>query len=257
MFLEPYRALRSSLDQKLRSLRARVEDNSGQVARLDAIRTLIAARLETIERTLAHARVGELARAKEIVREQGLPLMTEVRARLQEMDAYESRLLVSRQAQAGQVQRNFLLAVTALVLACALLTFVAFVSVRRYLATVHESRAQLATYNAVLEARVIARTEELAKAAETANRERARAEALLTDVNHRVGNNLALVCSFLTMQQRAVKNPDAARALNAAKARAQAIASAHRKLRLGADFATVNANDALGAVLEDHFRRAA
>jgi two-component sensor histidine kinase len=53
------------------------------------------------------------------------------------------------------------------------------------------------------------------------------------------------------MQQRAVKNPDAARALSAARMRVQAIASAHRKLRLGADFATVKVNEVLGAVLED------
>jgi two-component sensor histidine kinase len=70
-------------------------------------------------------------------------------------------------------------------------------------------------------------------------------------VNHRVGNNLALVSSFLTMQQRAVTNPEAARALSAARARVQAVASAHRKLRLGSDFATVKANEVLGAVLDD------
>jgi two-component sensor histidine kinase len=74
---------------------------------------------------------------------------------------------------------------------------------------------------------------------------------LLTDVNHRVGNNLALVSSFLTMQQRTTRHPDAARALAAARSRVQAIASAHRKLRLGSDFATVKAHEVLGAVLED------
>ena len=46
-------------------------------------------------------------------------------------------------------------------------------------------------------------------------------------------------------------HPEAARALDAARARVQAIASAHRKLRLGADFATVRANDVLRAVVED------
>ena len=116
---------------------------------------------------------------------------------------------------------------------------------------VHESRLRLAIHNAELEERVMARTEELAQRPKHAHRERARAESLLTDVNHRVGNNLALVSSFLTMQQRAVKNPDAARALSAARSRVQAIASAHRKLRLGADFATVKVNEVLGAVLED------
>jgi two-component sensor histidine kinase len=102
-----------------------------------------------------------------------------------------------------------------------------------------------------LEAKVAERTAELQSAVDVAQRERNRAEALLTDVNHRVGNNLALVSSFLTMQQRMVKNPEAARALHAARARVQAIASAHRKLRLGEDFATVKAHEVLGAVLDD------
>ena len=41
------------------------------------------------------------------------------------------------------------------------------------------------------------------------------------------------------------------RAERGARMRVQAIASAHRKLRLGADFATVKVNEVLGAVLED------
>ncbi|HVF17216.1 MAG TPA: sensor histidine kinase, partial [Steroidobacteraceae bacterium] len=127
----------------------------------------------------------------------------------------------------------------------------ALISVRRYLATVESSRASLSDQNRVLEERVHKRTIELEKAAELANRERTRAEALLTDVNHRVGNNLALVSSFLTMQLRAVRHPEAAKALDAARGRVQAIASAHRKLRLGADFATVRANEVLAAVIED------
>src|SRR5262245_48853923 len=134
---------------------------------------------------------------------------------------------------------------------CGMFALFAMLSVRRYLTAVEVNRAQLARYNAELESRVAERTADLNRSADVAMRERARAEALLTDVNHRVGNNLALVSSFLTMQQRMVRNPDAARALTAARARVQAIASAHRKLRLGSDFATVKANDVLNAVLDD------
>jgi two-component sensor histidine kinase/CHASE3 domain sensor protein len=231
VFLEPYWALRASLDDELQQLRSTVSDNPEQLDRFAALAPVIVSRLDAIEQTLLHASRGEAAQAKDVVRRQGLPLMIEVRARLEEMDAVEGRLLIERQGRLADVQRRFI--------------------VRRYVLVIHESRERLAKYNAELEARVRDRTDELAGVAETANRERARAEALLTDVNHRVGNNLALVSSFLTMQQRAVKNPDAQRALSAAKARVQAIASAHRKLRLGADFATVNASEVLGAVLED------
>ena len=251
VFLEPYNALRASLDDELKQLRATVSDNREQLDRFTAVTPVIVSRLGAIEQTLTHASRGEAVQAKEVVRRQGLPLMTEVRARLEEMDAVESRLLIERQGRSADVQRRFILTIAVLLAACAVLTALAFVSLRRYVVAIHQSRERLATYNAELEARVRDRTDELARAAETAHRERARAEALLTDVNHRVGNNLALVSSFLTMQQRAVKNPDAQRALGAAKARVQAIASAHRKLRLGADFATVNVSEVLGAVLED------
>jgi len=53
------------------------------------------------------------------------------------------------------------------------------------------------------------------------------------------------------MQQRTIRNPEAARALTAAMARVQAIASAQRKLRLGTDFATVDISEVLGAVIDD------
>ena len=251
VFLDPYRALRASLDDELQQLRSTVSDNPEQLDRFAVLAPLIVSRFDAIEQTLTYAGRGDAAQAKDVVRRQGLPLMTEVRARLEEMDAVESRLLIERQGRLADVQRRFIVTVALLLLACGVLTLLALISLRRYVLAIHESREHLATYNAELEARVRDRTDELARAAETANRERARAEALLTDVNHRVGNNLALVSSFLTMQERAVKNPDAQRALSAAKARVQAIASAHRKLRLGADFATVNASEVLGAVLED------
>jgi two-component sensor histidine kinase len=134
---------------------------------------------------------------------------------------------------------------------CGVLALFALISARRYTFAVTASRERLQQYNAELESRVAERTSELAQAAQLADHERSRAESLLTDVNHRVGNNLALVSSFLTMQLRSVKNPDAARALDAARSRVQAIASAHRKLRLGADFASVKADEVLGAVIDD------
>jgi two-component sensor histidine kinase len=132
-----------------------------------------------------------------------------------------------------------------------LLAVFALVSMRRYTKTLAISRERLAKYNSELETRVNERTTELARTTEIATRERIRAESLLTDVNHRVGNHLALVSAFLTMQLRAARHPDAIKALEAARSRVQTIASAHRKLRLGADFASVRASEVLGAVIDD------
>lgn len=249
--LRPYLAVRRDLDKKLRGLETLVADNPAQSARLAELTPLIIERLGGIQQTLSLSEAGRTSDAARVVVERGAPLMEQVRKRFGELEAAEDQLLIARQQHAAEISQQFLGAVTAMLIACGILALFALLSVRRYVDAVQQSRARLATYNRELELRVRERTEELARAAEVAERERIRAETLLTDVNHRVGNNLALVSSFLTMQQRVVKNPDAARALGAARARVQAIASAHRKLRLGADFASVKVSDVLGAVLED------
>lgn len=253
-FLVPYDAARESVPLLLDDLRAHVIDNSIQVERIDALRHVIAERLSVMEDTLALAQQNQqtaLANVAHVAHARGEPLMSDIRERIAEIDATESQLLLERQANAATIRNEFLSTVAVVLIACGILSGFALISTRRYMVALDDNRRRLAAYNTELEARVAERTEALAEAAELATRERSRAEALLTDVNHRVGNNLALVSSFLTMQERSVKNPDAARALSAARTRVQAIASAHRKLRLGADFATVKADEVLGAVLED------
>lgn len=249
--LAPYRTARQSFDQQLGALRLLVADDREQLRRIDELTPVLVERLGAIEQTMRYAAAGRQTEAARVVTQQGAPLMRDIRARFAAFDEAEDALLLARQRSATEVRTKFTLAVGAMLATCVMLAIVALMSVRRYLVSIDESRRRLATYNRELERRVRERTEELAQAAELANRERVRAETLLTDVNHRVGNNLALVSSFLTMQQRVATSPDAIRALGAARARVQAIASAHRKLRLGADFATVKANEVIEAVVDD------
>lgn len=250
-FLAPFKEARRLVPPQIMRLRDAVADNAEQQARVAAVQPLIEDRLATIAQVLESFSAGRGAESVQLVRTRGSYLMRDIRVLLDAMDAAESELLAGRRAEVASIRAEFATAVTFMLVASALLSIFSLIGVRRYLNTLHASRQQLAMYNSELEAKVAERTSELATAAEVANRERRRAEALLTDVNHRVGNNLALVSSFLTMQQRTVRNPEAARALNAARTRVQAIASAHRKLRLGADFASVKANEVLGAVLDD------
>jgi two-component sensor histidine kinase/CHASE3 domain sensor protein len=250
-FLTPYEEAGELVPEQLATLRELVADHPLQQANVDAVAPLIEQRLTGIDMALTAYRDGRRADAIAALQRSGLPTLNDIRSRIEAATELEQRLLNERQRASAELRDRFTTAVLIMLIACGVLALIALISIRRYLATVHASRLQLALYNAELELRVQARTEELAQAAEAAHRERARAESLLTDVNHRVGNNLALVSSFLTMQLRAVRNPDAARALSAARMRVQAIASAHRKLRLGEDFATVKVNEVLGAVLED------
>lgn len=250
-FLEPVDAAVRDEPLLVEAVRKRVSDNPVQLRRLDALAPLLSQRLAAIRDSIRLARRNERDRVAEIVSTRSAPAMAEIRARIDAMDRSESALLIERRQEAAAIREQFIAAVGGIVIVAGIFAVFALLSVRAYLRGLEESRRRVSAQHVELEARVAERTAELTRATELAQRERSRAETLLTDVNHRVGNNLALVSSFLTMQQRAVTSPEAARALSAARARVQAVASAHRKLRLGADFATVKANEVLGAVLDD------
>lgn len=74
----------------------------------------------------------------------------------------------------------------------------------------------------------------LERANETAQhemrRERDRAEALLREVNHRVGNSLQLVASFIHLHRRQLGDCEAAEALAETQVRIDAVAQVHRRL---------------------------
>jgi vacuolar-type H+-ATPase subunit H len=88
---------------------------------------------------------------------------------------------------------------------------------------------------------------------------RDRAELLLTEVNHRVANSLALVAALVRMQAGSIKDPGAKDALAETEARISAIAGLHRKLYTSDDVRSVALDEYLsGLVAElDNSMRAA
>jgi len=73
----------------------------------------------------------------------------------------------------------------------------------------------------------------------------------LQDTSHRIGNSLATVSSLLALQLMRTRSAEVRTALEAARLRVHAIASAHRRLRLGDDMESASADEFLSAVLED------
>ncbi len=250
-FLAPVTDADEAIETQIAQLRGLVADNPVQAQRLGALAPLLATWLAIVDETIDLARRNELKRIAEVVSVRGAPMMQDIREGIAAMDDSESALLIQRRREAATIREQFVAAVAGMILVAGVFAVFALLSVRAYMRGLDQSRDRIAAYQAELETRVAERTAELSRTTEMAQRERSRAETLLTDVNHRVGNNLALVSSFLSMQQRAVTSPEAAKALAAARSRVQAVASAHRKLRLGADFATVRADEVLGAVLDD------
>jgi two-component sensor histidine kinase len=148
-------------------------------------------------------------------------------------------------------RQMLVLAIIAALGAAAILAYALFTRAQRQVAALAQRENLLISLNEELEAHIQARTVEVDEARGRAERERARLETLLQDTNHRIGNSLATVSSLLGLQLARSGSDEVKTALEAAQGRVHAIASAHRRLRLGADLETTDAADFLAAVVDD------
>ena len=88
-----------------------------------------------------------------------------------------------------------------------------------------------------------------AKAEREMQAARERAEMLLGEVNHRVGNSLAMVAALVGLQANAVEDPEARRALAETQVRIQAIAGVHRHLYTSDDVRVVQVGEYLNSLV--------
>lgn len=80
---------------------------------------------------------------------------------------------------------------------------------------------------------------------------RDRAEAMLREVNHRVGNSLQLVSSFMSLQMRHVSDQGAKDALRESQARIEAVAHVHRRLYTSGDMSRVAMDEYLRGLMDE------
>lgn len=116
------------------------------------------------------------------------------------------------------------------------------VTFARYTREIVQARDELALANASLEARVAERTEDLVRA-------RDRAEVLLTEVNHRVANNLSFIGALIRLQRQALPDKAAKDALDETGARIQAVAEIHKHLYTSGDVTSVALDSYMTALL--------
>ncbi|WP_420478813.1 sensor histidine kinase [Brevundimonas sp. FT23028] len=80
---------------------------------------------------------------------------------------------------------------------------------------------------------------------------RDRAEAMLREVNHRVGNSLQLVSSFMSLQMRHLTDDGARAALRESQARIEAVAHVHRRLYTSGDMSSVEMDEYLRGLIDE------
>lgn len=237
-YLAPYTSGRAAAPSDLEALERLVSDDKQQSERVALVRAQMARKFEELEAAIALAREGRQAEALAQIRDgHGIAAMDELRGTIQQIQLAENIKLV---ALSSREERRRLWASIGIVVALAGLAFAAWLQVR----TRQRRSAALAMTNAELEQIVSERTQQL-------EAERLRIEALLRDVNHRVGNNLAMVSALLNVQSRQTREPAVKAALAQAQSRIQAIAAGQRRLRLDIETDEIDARPYMEDLLDE------
>ena len=251
-YLDHYRSAKELIDKIHTNLKELVSGNSEQLAMVESIGVTLRQRLAAIEKVIADFSSGNSSASAQAAESTlGLTLMDKLREQIAAAKDQEERLF-NQHVDQFQRQSFWLLgAVLATLIASAALAMVALIRERQRTAALEISALTLASTNRMLEDRVKERTEELAVERDHAKVERERAEALLRDVTHRIGNTLALVAGFINLHVRHTSDPVAVKILTGARERVQAIASAQRRISVTNDLDLVRIDTLIPAVMAD------
>jgi len=236
----------------LDQLQAQTRNAPDQQRRVMRLRAMFAQRFGTIRQALDLYIAHKPDEARAFLEEADQRGVTaKIRAILNELEKTETDRLHRRtERQALEVQRTVWvngLAGSLILLAAGM----SLVLINRYLAAIAASRAELDRMNRGLEETVLERTEELLRANDEIAVARDRAESLLREVNHRVGNSLQLVSSMISLQSKAISDKTTRDALRAAQARIEAVAQVHRRLYTSQQVGIVALDDYLQGLIDE------
>lgn len=230
---------------KYRRVLALVSDNSEQQSRIGSLQPFLEERLDTAANSVSLRGQGRPTPAEiKSTDVRGKLAMDHVRKGLADAQAAESVLFAQRRAtyQNRYYWMASLLLISLFSAAGAAYGLIQQVASRSR--DIEQANIQLESDQALLERKVFERTSAMQK-------ERDRAESMLRDITHRVGNALSLVVGFLNLQIRHTKDVEAIKTLTSARERVMAIASAQRRMNVANDLELVRIDELVKGVLDD------
>lgn len=243
IYLAPYENAKLVAQEQIGKLAADLAGSARFQAMMPRLKALVDQRIADLDETMRARTSGGLGDALAIVAtNQGKALMDEV-------EVFLSAIVIEAEdALTGRLRTqttNILALRVGTILASLLIIGVVIgvvVTFARYTREIVQARDELALANASLEARVAERTEDLVRA-------RDRAEVLLTEVNHRVANNLSFIGALIRLQRQALPDKAAKAALDETGARIQAVAEIHKHLYTSGDVTSVALDSYMSALL--------
>lgn len=251
-FLSPYRSAMERIEAQVQTLLDMTADDPAQAARVRGITGDISVKMAEMARAVELVATSRDAEAQTLTETgMGARVMAEVRDTLNLFISEENQKLVTRNEAIDRTRVGLAAVLISALGAAAILAYALLSRTQKQVSALTQRHQGLMTQNEALEAEIAERTKAIEEARTHAERERQRVEALLQDTNHRIGNSLATVSSLLALQLMRTRSEEVRTALEAARLRVHAVASAHRRLRLGDDLESACAKEFLGAVIDD------
>ncbi len=220
-----YEAARAETLGALDTMARMVRDNPAQVERVEALRPYVTRRLEDLGRALELELAGDHAGALAAARE-GAARAAPIPAALAELQSVEAGLLAKREGRVEMLRLVFVGGGIAMALLLGGLLW------RQFGAAVAE----------------VEREERARRELEDLLAEKLR---LLREVNHRVGNSLAMVGALLHVQTRASGDDRVRGALEEARTRVNAVGKVHQRIMNAGTVDTLDLGSHLPALCDE------
>jgi two-component sensor histidine kinase len=247
IYLAPYDTAKTQSQHQLDALKALLVTDPLAQPRLDRLQALVADKFDEMDQTITLKRARHDDEALALFQtNKGKALMDEanvfIAGLVRQADDRLTSGVVEQQANAFWLRVVSAVGAVIIVVVVGATAFVLL----RYTRELRVARDEVREINSALEQRVVERTADLTKA-------RDRTQVLLSEVNHRVANSLALVSSLVSLQAKAITDPGAKSALAETQDRIFAISLVHKRLYGSNDVRTVTLDEYLTGLL-DHLK---